>query len=107
MLIKKLVRDRIPEMIKNQNKKFDMEIIKDDKIFFNLLKDKLLEETNEFINSINIENQKEELADILEVIDAICDFKKINKEELTNIKNKKLKERGGFVKRILLSYYRN
>jgi len=48
------------------------------------------------------ESNEEELADILEVINAICDFKKINKKELELIRKKKTKERGGFKERIIL-----
>jgi predicted house-cleaning noncanonical NTP pyrophosphatase (MazG superfamily) len=62
------------------------------------LKQKLKEEVEEFLKTPN----KEELADILEVIYAICDFKKIEKKELEKLRKKKIKERGGFKKRIIL-----
>jgi predicted house-cleaning noncanonical NTP pyrophosphatase (MazG superfamily) len=42
------------------------------------------------------------LADILEIIYAICDFKKISKKELEKLRKKKIKERGSFKKRIIL-----
>jgi predicted house-cleaning noncanonical NTP pyrophosphatase (MazG superfamily) len=61
-------------------------------------KKKLKEEVEEFLKTSNIE----ELVDILEVIYAICDFKKIDKKELEKLRKKKAKERGRFKKRIIL-----
>ncbi|MEK6925007.1 MAG: nucleoside triphosphate pyrophosphohydrolase [Nanoarchaeota archaeon] len=95
--MKKLVRDNIPQIIKSkeENPKF---YIADNKEYWSSLKDKLKEETNEFIKS----ESKEEFADILEVIDAIGKFKKFNKKEILEIKNKKAKLRGKFNKRFIL-----
>jgi len=42
------------------------------------------------------------LADILEVIDAIIEYKKITKDDILNIKKLKSEKRGGFKKRIVL-----
>ena len=42
------------------------------------------------------------MADILEVIDAITNFKNFSKEELEIIKNKKAEERGKFKDKIIL-----
>lgn len=44
----------------------------------------------------------EEFADILEVLDAIADYRLFDKEELEKIKTKKGKERGKFKNRIIL-----
>jgi len=44
----------------------------------------------------------EEMADILEVIDAICDYKKFDKDELQKTKNKKAEDRGKFRDKIIL-----
>lgn len=56
------------------------------------------EEVIEFIQAENTE----ELADVLEVIEAIFDFKKINKAELETVKKKKTEDRGVFKKKIIL-----
>ena len=56
------------------------------------------EEVKEFNEAENIE----ELADILEVMDAIRDYKKFNSTEVSRIKDKKAQERGKFKKRIIL-----
>ncbi len=44
----------------------------------------------------------EEMADILEVIDAILDYKKFDKQELQKVKEKKADERGKFKDKIIL-----
>ena len=38
----------------------------------------------------------------MEVIDAVCDYKNFNKQELGIVKSDKAKERGCFKKRIIL-----
>ena len=93
----KLVRDKIPEIIKN-NREVPITHIASEDEYWQKLKEKLQEEVDEFMK----ESNEEELADILEVINAICDFKKINKKELELIRKKKTKERGGFKERIIL-----
>jgi predicted house-cleaning noncanonical NTP pyrophosphatase (MazG superfamily) len=67
------------------------------------LKEKLREEVKEFLKRPN----REELSDILEVIYAICDFKKIDKKGLEKLRKKKAKERGEFKKKIILDEVRN
>lgn len=59
---------------------------------------KLKEEVKEFLKKPG----KEELVDILEVIYAICAFKKFDKKGLENLRKRKEKERGSFKKRIIL-----
>lgn len=62
------------------------------------LKEKLQEEVNEFLES----NKKEEIADILEVVDAVCEYNKIDKKEVKVLQAKKARERGKFKKRWIL-----
>ena len=62
------------------------------------LKEKLKEEVGEFMD---LENE-EELVDILEVIDAIIEHKKFNKDRIAELKKKKADERGGFKEGIIL-----
>lgn len=66
--------------------------------YWQKLKEKLLEETNEFMKDSNAE----ELADILEVINALCEYKKIDKKQLELLRKKKAQERGGFKDKIIL-----
>ena len=93
----KLVRDKIPEHIKSRGG-VPVTHIADDKEYWQKLKEKMLEETAEFIQAENAE----EIADILEVIDAICDYKKFDKKELQAVKEKKAQERGRFKDKIIL-----
>ncbi len=97
MKCNKLVRDRIPEIIR-QKGKVPITHIADDKEYWQKLKEKLQEEVDEFIK----DNNEEELADILGVVYAICDFKKINKEKLEILRKKKARERGSFKDKIIL-----
>lgn len=91
----KLVRDRIPEIIE-QAGKVPLTHIASDGEYWNKLKEKLQEEVDEFSEK----ETKEELADVLEVVKAICDFKKI--ENLENLRKSKAEKRGGFRNRIIL-----
>jgi predicted house-cleaning noncanonical NTP pyrophosphatase (MazG superfamily) len=93
----KLVRDRIPKIIEQNNSK-TVTHIADDEEYYEKLKEKLREETEEFLR----EDNKEELADILEVLYTIISHKKIDKEEIEELRQKKNKERGSFTKKIIL-----
>ena len=97
MKYNKLVRDKIPEIIKKKNA-VPITHIADDKEYWQKLKEKLKEEVDEFLEDGN----EEELADILEVIYAICDFKKIDKNKLELLRKKKAEQRGGFKDKIIL-----
>ena len=96
MKYNKLVRDKIPEIIKNR-KAVPITHVADDEEYWQKLREKLQEEVDEFLRDSN----EEELADILEVIYAICDFKNFDKEELELLRKKKAEERGGFRDRII------
>ena len=97
MKYNKLVRDKIPEIIKNKGV-IPITHIADDEEYWQKLKEKLQEEVNEFLEDGN----EEELADILEVIYAICDFRNFDKEKLELLRKKKAKERGAFKNRLIL-----
>ncbi len=62
------------------------------------LKAKLAEETGEFVRDENVN----EIADVLEVLDAIIAYKKFDRAEIDEAKRKKFDERGGFGGRIIL-----
>jgi predicted house-cleaning noncanonical NTP pyrophosphatase (MazG superfamily) len=93
----KLVRDKIPDLIKTKGQKAVIHIASDEE-YWQRLKEKLQEEVKEFCES---ENQ-EEIADILEVLNAICDFKNINKDHLELLRQQKAEIRGSFKDKIIL-----
>lgn len=93
----KLVRDKIPEIIKHKGET-PITHIANDREYWEKLKEKLREEVSEFL----VNNDEKELGDILEVINAICKFKVIDKKRLNSITKNKAKEKGRFDKKIIL-----
>ncbi len=96
-IYKKLIRDKIPEIIKSKGK-VPITHIANNGEYQQKLKEKLQEEVNEYLE----DNNKEELADILEIIHAICDFENTNFNELELLRKDKFKKRGGFKDKIIL-----
>lgn len=72
--------------------------IADDAEYWEKLQEKLIEEVGEF----NKDENEEEFADILEVLDAIAAYKKFDRDEIEIIKQKKAEEKGEFKGRIIL-----
>ena len=93
----KLIRDKIPEIIEADGKDYEVEKLEDDE-YLKSLNTKLQEELDEYQESGEIE----ELADLLEIIYAILDYKDISREELEQIRKEKKQERGGFSRKLLL-----
>lgn len=94
----KLVRDLIPDVVPADKQHLYKFSIVNEEQYAVLLKNKLLEEVNEYLEAEN----KEELADILEVMDALMKLMNFDKEEVFAIQKQKREERGGFEKRILM-----
>lgn len=95
----KLVRDRIPEIIESDGRRVCVRILNDEEMI-KCLENKLQEEVNEYIE----DRSMEELADILEVIYALCKMKGISKEELERTRAIKEIARGSFNEKIFLEY---
>lgn len=93
----KLVRDRIPEIIKNAGKKPITEILSQEEYLKELDK-KLNEEVAEYQADKSIE----EMADVLEVLFAICEARGHSLEELLQVREDKREKRGGFKDKIYL-----
>ena len=99
----KLVRDLIPEIIKEKMGKYpETKILKEDGDFLNALLQKMVEEAVELQKSAENNNLEEELADIFEIIDAVLALQGKSREDIIQIQNEKRKKRGGFTKRILM-----
>ena len=93
----KLVRDRIPEIIKSSGNGCKTRILNDDE-YLKMIDSKLDEELAEYHKDQNIE----ELADLLEVLYATAKARGYSIEKLENVRLEKQKARGGFDKKILL-----
>ena len=93
----KLVRDKIPQIIRNSGHTPITRIL-DDEEYLECLERKLDEEVSEFHKDFN----GEELADILEVVYALGEANGYSREELNRICDTKRKERGGFRDRVFL-----
>ncbi|AEK19744.1 nucleoside triphosphate pyrophosphohydrolase [Methanococcus maripaludis] len=93
----KLVRDKIPDIIFEEGK-ISLIHTADEEEFKIKLNEKLIEEATEFSENPSIE----ELADIFEVINAICEFYGFDLKEIEEERIKKLNERGGFSERVIL-----
>ena len=98
----KLVRDKIPEIIESEGYKVKTRIL-DDVEYGTCLIEKIHEEAEELALAIKENtNPVEELADILELLNAIANYVNSSISQVEAERVKKLKKRGGFKKRILL-----
>ena len=93
----KLVRDKIPEIIKASGKECEIEIAPKEERY-SLLENKLQEEVGEFLEDKNLE----EFADIMEVLFGLAHVLGYSEEDLLKMRDKKREERGGFKEGIVL-----
>ena len=97
MIYNKLVRDRIPEIIRAKGGACKTRILSDEE-YKDALDKKLGEELAEYLDSHN----PEELADLLEVIYACAALQSLSPADLEQIRADKADKRGGFGDKILL-----
>lgn len=93
----KLVRDKIPEIIKSKGDECTLEILSDDR-YIEMLDKKLNEELAEY----QADKTLEELADLLEVIYSVVKARGYSVEQLEKVRKEKADKRGNFDKKILL-----
>jgi len=93
----KLVRDRIPELITNSGGQPQTREAPGEE-YPALLRLKLLEEVQEFLDSDNAE----ELVDVIEVVYALARHKGVEPERLEELRAAKEREKGGFRTRTVL-----
>lgn len=101
-LYNKLVRDKIPEIIRNDDETPITRELSDNE-FKTELERKLLEEYNEVLIAKNRSDRLEEIADMLEVISSLIELEDSNLESVIKIMKEKRKEKGGFSKKIFLN----
>ena len=99
--INKLVRDHIPDIIKNNNQTPTTRILNNEE-YLHYLKLKLIEEANEANNTTSKEELTNEIADVLEVIESIMKVCDIPLDNVMKVKEEKAMTNGKFDKRILL-----
>lgn len=102
-VFKKLIRDKIPEIIKERNA-FAKTRFLDNTEFLIELKKKLQEEVNEFLETKDDDEFMAELTDILEVVEYLSLIKNVEWNKLMEKKNEKKMKRGGFDKKLFLEY---
>lgn len=94
----KLWRDKMPTIKEAEGSIIHITPLSDAE-YDEQLRVKLNEEVDEVIAAQSTTDLIEELADVYEVIDAVCALHKINKDDLLAIQRKKYEARGGFYER--------
>lgn len=93
----KLVRDRIPQIIRDGGRDCRTRTLSQEE-YVARLHDKLREELDEYLAS----GEMEELADLCEVIRVVAAARGSSMEEIEALRARKAQQRGGFDGRILL-----
>ena len=93
----KLIRDKIPEIIKTAGKQSVVEVMSEEE-YLEALDCKLEEELAEY----QADKSLEELADLLEVIYAVAVARGYSIEKLEVLRKEKAEKRGGFEMRLRL-----
>jgi predicted house-cleaning noncanonical NTP pyrophosphatase (MazG superfamily) len=96
----KLVRDKIPQIIRSKGQE-PVIYTADTEEYRIRLRDKLREEVEEYLAS---DNDREELADILEVLYALAGQAGTDHQQLEKLRAAKAEKRGGFADRIIWFY---
>jgi predicted house-cleaning noncanonical NTP pyrophosphatase (MazG superfamily) len=96
----KLVRDRIPEIIRASGQEYAAEVIPIED-YPKALCNKLIEEAKEAADA-DVSNLVGELADLYEVIEALLNVYGIEQEAILAEQRRKRDERGGFSQRVRL-----
>jgi predicted house-cleaning noncanonical NTP pyrophosphatase (MazG superfamily) len=100
----KLVRDRIPEIIRANGKSCQVNVMSEEEYRL-ALAEKLVEEAREVAEagfSQNTGDLAKELADLQETIDALLATYKLDIDTVRELKTSRRKERGGFENRYRL-----
>ena len=96
----KLVRDKIPNIIKEKKETPVVKILDDDE-YKEALEKKLYEEYQEVIEASG-EDRVEELADMLEIIKVLAKLENKTLDDVIEIANKKVDKKGAFEEKIFL-----
>ena len=97
MLHNKLVRDKIPDIIKESGRKCKTKVLSEKDYVFELER-KLSEEVHEY----KLDKNPDELCDVLEVVYALAVARGMSLEELEAKRISKRETRGGFDEKVYL-----
>ena len=98
----KLWRDKMPEIVRARGSLVHIASLNDEE-YDKQLKIKLMEEMQEVCAATSQQELIEELADVYEVIDALCALRKISFTDVRDVQTKKRDERGGFYERMFVT----
>lgn len=103
IVYKKLIRDRIPEIIQSNNAVCKTRVMSKKEFLFEVKK-KMLEEAKELCKAKSKDDVMNELSDISELTDTLLREYNFSRSELKTQQTAKRKKRGGFTKRLFLEY---
>lgn len=98
----KLIRDRIPQIIKQEDgRDVTVEVLNDDD-FEAWLRKKAIEEAYELADAESDSHLLEEIADLREILDELEKLKGFSPDQVQAVQDEKRAKRGGFAKRLLM-----
>ncbi|HNQ31783.1 MAG TPA: nucleoside triphosphate pyrophosphohydrolase [Candidatus Woesebacteria bacterium] len=93
----KLVRDKIPDIIREEGRTPRTRVVR-----AKAYKQALLQKLQEEVDELSAAPSKEEAADVLEVLHALCLAYGIPLSEVEKVRKAKVRKRGGFSRGIVL-----
>jgi predicted house-cleaning noncanonical NTP pyrophosphatase (MazG superfamily) len=94
-IFNKLIRDKLWDIMKGRGVTIEEKDLTPDEFIY-ALKNKLKEESDEVFEAKTTEELKEEIADVQEVLIALCKAADFNMQEIEDIRQKKNEKKGGF-----------
>ncbi len=91
--MRKLIRDRIPEIIRSRQEEADITLAENKEELFSLLLEKVLEEAQEVAES---QWDPEEIADLVEVLMSLIQSQGVTWDQIESLRIEKREKRGGF-----------
>lgn len=98
----KLVRDRIPEIVKEHEGVEAKVRVLDEAEFETYVRQKVIEEAHELAEADTDDHVVEEIADVQELLDTLCSLRGVTHDQLKKVQLAKRDKRGGFDKRLLM-----